>query len=80
MCAQLHGDGDDDLVTVNTRLSLRCPLTGSRMRTPARFSEVEGLMSFDLDAFLALAERSRKWQCPHRCVCVWRGGTGGMQG
>ncbi len=24
-----------------------------------------GLVGFDLDTFLSLAERTRKWQCPH---------------
>jgi len=27
-------------------------------------------MFFDLDSFLSVVERSRKWQCPNRCVCV----------
>lgn len=62
---QVHGEGDEDLITTTTVLSLRCPLTGKRMRTPARFSEVKGLVSFDLDAFLELAQKTRKWQCPH---------------
>ena len=48
-----------------TVLSLRCPLTGSRINTPARFAPVGGVTAFDLDAFLDLAQRSRKWQCPH---------------
>lgn len=48
-----------------TVLSLRCPLSGARMRTPARFAPVGGLAAFDLDTFLDLAARSRKWQCPH---------------
>lgn len=57
--------GDEDIEVSNTVLSLRCPLTGSRIRTPARFAPVPGLAAFDLDAFLATAERTRKWQCPH---------------
>ena len=46
-------------------LSLRCPLSGTRIRAPARFAPVRGLSAFDLDDFLDLAGRSRKWQCPH---------------
>ena len=62
-----EGDSsDDDAVQIGrTVLSLRCPLTGSRIRTPARFLPVGGLSAFDLDAFLDLVSRSRKWQCPH---------------
>jgi len=29
-----------------------------------RFQPVSGLAAFDLDTFLAMAQRSRKWQCP----------------
>jgi MIZ/SP-RING zinc finger len=46
-------------------LQLRCPLTGSRIRTPARFAGVPGLACvFDLDAFLDAARRTRRWCCP----------------
>ncbi|KAG2484222.1 hypothetical protein HYH03_016957 [Edaphochlamys debaryana] len=62
---QLRGDDDDEVQTGTTVLSLRCPLTGSRVRTPGRFAEVAGLACFDLDAFLDSAARTRKWQCPH---------------
>lgn len=30
-----------------------------------RFIGVPGLGCFDLDTYLTMAERSRKWQCPH---------------
>ena len=74
---QFRENGCDDeeveIETVNTVVSLRCPLTGSRIKTPARFSDVaKGLVCFDLEAFLSVAERTRKWQCPHRCVCLIR--------
>lgn len=46
-------------------VSLRCPMSGGRMRTPARFASVGGLNAFDLDTFLDVVQRSRKWQCPH---------------
>jgi hypothetical protein len=62
--AQVRGDDDDELQTGATVLSLRCPLLGGRVRTPARFVEVPGLAVFDLAAFLASAARTRKWQCP----------------
>eukprot|EP00200_Dunaliella_tertiolecta_P017767 CAMPEP_0202412716 /NCGR_PEP_ID=MMETSP1128-20130828/26710_1 /ASSEMBLY_ACC=CAM_ASM_000463 /TAXON_ID=3047 /ORGANISM="Dunaliella tertiolecta, Strain CCMP1320" /LENGTH=621 /DNA_ID=CAMNT_0049018683 /DNA_START=20 /DNA_END=1882 /DNA_ORIENTATION=+ len=56
---------DEDIEVDHAVVSLKCPLTGARVKTPARFSEIEGLMFFDLDAFLSVAERSRKWQCPN---------------
>lgn len=51
---------------MNSGVSLKDPLTGSRMHVPARFRNTPGLVTFDLDAFLSMAERTRKWQCPHR--------------
>lgn len=62
---QVAGAEDEEIETVNTVLSLKCPLTGSRIRTPGRFNDVGGLAAFDLDAFLSMAQRTRKWQCPH---------------
>lgn len=61
-----EGDESDDEVEIGrTVVSLRCPMSGSRMRVPARFAAVGGLNAFDLDTFLDLVQRSRKWQCPH---------------
>ena len=55
-------------MTLHTVLSLKDPLTGSRIKMPVRFVGTPGLVTFDLDAFLSVAERTRKWQCPHRRV------------
>ena len=58
-------DSDEELVVGGTEFSLRCPLSGSRIRTPARFVGVPGLTAFDLETFLGMVKRSKKWQCPH---------------
>lgn len=57
--------GDDEISMGVSVISLRDPLTGARVKTPVRFRGTNGLASFDLDAFMAMAQRSRKWQCPH---------------
>eukprot|EP00878_Enallax_costatus_P032366 GHUV01035567.1.p1 GENE.GHUV01035567.1~~GHUV01035567.1.p1 ORF type:complete len:663 (+),score=181.06 GHUV01035567.1:855-2843(+) len=57
---KLAGDGDVE-VSVNA-VSLRCPLTAMRMKTPAHFTSAPGLAYFDLDSFLELTQRSGKWQ------------------
>lgn len=63
------GDADDDDVQTScTVLSLRCPLTGSRIVQPALFHKVSGMAVFDLQAFLDTAQRSLKWQCPNSMV------------
>lgn len=58
---------DEDIVeTVSAVVSLKCPLSGMRISTAARFSNVDMLEAiFDLDSFLQAAERTRKWSCPH---------------
>lgn len=69
-CVPQLGSGDDDIEMTNTVVSLKCPLSGVRIVTPARFAEVHGMAAFDLDSFISMAERTRKWQCPHRWVDV----------
>jgi hypothetical protein len=54
--------GADGIETLSEKVSLRCPLSMSRMKTPVRFDDSPVLGSaFDLDTFLACG----KWQCPH---------------
>ncbi len=36
----------------------------SVLQVPARFHDASGLQCFDLDTFLSMVERSRKWQDP----------------
>eukprot|EP00191_Tetraselmis_sp_GSL018_P003780 CAMPEP_0177597016 /NCGR_PEP_ID=MMETSP0419_2-20121207/11466_1 /TAXON_ID=582737 /ORGANISM="Tetraselmis sp., Strain GSL018" /LENGTH=857 /DNA_ID=CAMNT_0019089117 /DNA_START=251 /DNA_END=2821 /DNA_ORIENTATION=- len=64
VCGTGGDDDDDDIVTLSTVLSLKCPLTGLRVQRPARFRNVSGLSVFDLEAFLNMAHRTGKWQCP----------------
>jgi hypothetical protein len=71
-CLPQLGSGDDDIEMTNTVVSLKCPLSGVRIVTPARFAEVHGMAAFDLDSFISMAERTRKWQCPHRWGEQWR--------
>lgn len=35
-----------------------------RAQVPARFVDASGLQPFDLDSFLSMAQRNRKWQDP----------------
>eukprot|EP00775_Hariotina_reticulata_P009089 gene9089-9259_t len=59
---KLAGDGDVEVST--TAVSLRCPLSGCRITTPAHFTSSPGLSCFDLDSFLEMTSRTGKWQCP----------------
>jgi len=70
-------DLDDDLVQLSgTTLSLKCPLSGRRVRTPVRFEgPQQPLEVFDLDCFMEVVQRTRKWQ-----VRAGRLGFGGSEG
>lgn len=59
----LHG-GDGGIVVAQVVVSLKDPMSGQRMAVPARFTDASGLQAFDLDSFLSIAERNRKWQDP----------------
>ncbi|CAD7700592.1 unnamed protein product, partial [Ostreobium quekettii] len=67
-------EDDDNLVLMSAVVvSLKCPLSAMRIATPARFSNVGQVEAvFDLDSFLSVAERTRKWACPQtmRGSCV----------
>lgn len=62
-------DDDDDILHAETLpLSLRDPMSNTRIRRAARIVGAKSPRSFDLDYFLESAKRSRKWQCPITCA------------
>ncbi|CAD7704203.1 unnamed protein product [Ostreobium quekettii] len=68
-------DDDNLVVTSSVVVSLKCPLSALRIVTPARFCDVDQVEAiFDLDSFLSVAERTRKWACPQtmKGSCVQR--------
>ncbi|XP_078434735.1 DNA-binding protein with MIZ/SP-RING zinc finger, PHD-finger and SAP domain-containing protein isoform X2 [Wolffia australiana] len=64
-----NADSDSDLEVVaeSVTVNLRCPMSGSRIKTSARFKPCVHMGCFDLETFVALNQRSRKWQCP---ICL----------
>ncbi|KAB2050372.1 hypothetical protein ES319_A13G241500v1 [Gossypium barbadense] len=64
-----NGDSDSDLEVVADffGVSLRCPMSGSRMKVTGRFKPCVHMGCFDLEVFVELNQRSRKWQCP---ICL----------
>lgn len=64
-----NADSDSDLEVVadSVTVNLRCPMSGSRMRIAGRFKPCPHMGCFDLEAFVELNQRSRKWQCP---ICL----------
>ncbi|XWS73738.1 hypothetical protein CRYUN_Cryun02cG0154500 [Craigia yunnanensis] len=64
-----NGDSDSDLEVVADffGVNLRCPMSGSRMKVAGRFKPCVHMGCFDLEVFVELNQRSRKWQCP---ICL----------
>ena len=46
------------------RQAARLPASCAVPQVPARFADASGLQAFDLDSFLSMAARNRKWQDP----------------
>jgi hypothetical protein len=56
---------DDDIIMISQQvISLKDPYSHTRMTTPARFTDVSGLQSFELESFLSMVMRNNKWQDP----------------
>ncbi|XP_015952366.1 E3 SUMO-protein ligase SIZ1 [Arachis duranensis] len=64
-----NADSDSDLEVVSDTfsISLRCPMSGSRMKIAGRFKPCIHMGCFDLEVFVEMNQRSRKWQCP---ICL----------
>lgn len=64
-----NADSDSDLEVVadSITVNLRCPMSGSRIKTAGRFKPCVHMGCFDLETFVELNQRSRKWQC---AICL----------
>ncbi|GMH12526.1 hypothetical protein Nepgr_014367 [Nepenthes gracilis] len=64
-----NADSDSDLEVVSDSftINLRCPMSGSRMKIAGRFKPCVHMGCFDLETFVEMNQRSRKWQCP---ICL----------
>ncbi|XP_057483224.1 LOW QUALITY PROTEIN: E3 SUMO-protein ligase SIZ1-like [Actinidia eriantha] len=64
-----NADSDSDLAIVadSIPVNLRCPMSGSRMKVAGRFKPCLHMGCFDLEVFVEMNQRSRKWQCP---ICL----------
>ncbi|KAF8102354.1 hypothetical protein N665_0198s0065 [Sinapis alba] len=60
-------DSDFEVVADSFGVNLRCPMSGSRIKVAGRFLPCVHMGGFDLEVFVELNQRSRKWQCP---ICL----------
>ncbi|KAH9325719.1 hypothetical protein KI387_005897, partial [Taxus chinensis] len=62
-----ESDNDLEVVADFITVNLRCPMSGLRMNVAGRFKYCEHMGCFDLQTFIELNKRTRKWQCP---ICL----------
>ncbi|KAI2642555.1 hypothetical protein GGS21DRAFT_177964 [Xylaria nigripes] len=55
---------DPDVVATSTVLSLKCPLSYTRLRTPCRSVLCNHIQCFDASSYLQLQEQGPQWICP----------------
>ncbi|CAK9190320.1 unnamed protein product [Sphagnum troendelagicum] len=60
-------DSDLEVVAESITVNLRCPMSGSRIKVAGRFKPCLHIGCFDLDTFVEINQRARKWQCP---ICL----------
>ncbi|KAJ1264439.1 hypothetical protein BS78_08G001100 [Paspalum vaginatum] len=60
-------DSDIEVVADSVSVNLRCPMTASRIQIAGRFKPCAHMGCFDLEAFIEINQRLRKWQCP---ICL----------
>ncbi|KAL2622576.1 hypothetical protein R1flu_002781 [Riccia fluitans] len=63
-------DGDDsdlEVVAESITVTLRCPMSGGRIKVAGRFKPCTHMGCFDLHTFVEMNQRARKWQCP---ICL----------
>ncbi|KAI4334431.1 hypothetical protein L6164_019126 [Bauhinia variegata] len=65
--ADSDSDSDLEVVSDTFTINLRCPMSGSRMKIAGRFKPCVHMGCFDLEVFVEMNQRSRKWQCP---ICL----------
>lgn len=58
---------DDAIAIGETRVSLRCPLTVMRIKTPVRGQHCDHPQCIDLIGYIGFSESAGNWQCP---VCM----------
>ncbi|KAG7956494.1 hypothetical protein I3843_11G126300 [Carya illinoinensis] len=58
-------DPDSDIIEGPSRISLRCPISYTRIRTPVKGLSCKHLQCFDFDNFLDINSRRPSWRCPH---------------
>ncbi|KAL1916682.1 uncharacterized protein VTP21DRAFT_5386 [Calcarisporiella thermophila] len=63
--AEEESDDDLEILQKNLRISLRCPISMTRIRFPVRGVECRHIECFDLQSYLEINRSTQLWKCPH---------------
>ncbi|KAJ1650527.1 E3 SUMO-protein ligase pli1 [Dispira simplex] len=55
---------DDDIVTTGRLMSLKCPLSYTRIKDPCRSTHCDHIQCFDATSYLQINEQVPTWKCP----------------
>ncbi|KAL6556420.1 hypothetical protein OROGR_005708 [Orobanche gracilis] len=58
-------DSDSDLIEGPSRISLNCPISFQRIKTPVKGHSCKHIQCFDFDNYLSINSRRPSWRCPH---------------
>ncbi|KAA8520878.1 hypothetical protein F0562_011551 [Nyssa sinensis] len=58
-------DTDSDIIEGPSRISLNCPISFRRIKTPVKGHSCKHLQCFDFDNFVDINSRRPSWRCPH---------------
>ncbi|KAL5749969.1 hypothetical protein ACOSP7_024572 [Xanthoceras sorbifolium] len=58
-------DSDSDIIEGPSRISLNCPISYTRIRTPVKGHSCKHLQCFDFSNFVHINSRRPSWRCPH---------------
>ncbi|KAL7111755.1 hypothetical protein ACP275_05G109700 [Erythranthe tilingii] len=58
-------DSDSEVIVGSSRISLNCPISFTRIKTPVKGHSCKHIQCFDFDNFVDINSRRPSWRCPH---------------
>ncbi|KAJ8538641.1 hypothetical protein K7X08_029937 [Anisodus acutangulus] len=58
-------DPDSEIIEGPSRISLNCPISFRRIKTPVKGHSCKHLQCFDFDNYIDINSRRPSWRCPH---------------
>ncbi|KAL2544258.1 E4 SUMO-protein ligase PIAL2-like [Forsythia ovata] len=58
-------DSDSEIIEGASRISINCPISFTRIKTPVKGHSCKHLQCFDFDNYVDINSRRPSWRCPH---------------